>query len=86
VFSILFPVRTGLACERNTPYLSAFSSGRNIIFMENWPMLLKGETHVSPGSIPSELEAGVSHTMLPIEHIKRMLTICGPFQVEEIFS
>jgi hypothetical protein len=42
-----FPLRIELDFERNTTYLSGFSSGRNIHFVENRPIdVLKRHVHL----------------------------------------
>jgi hypothetical protein len=85
----VFPMRTRLTCDRNTSYLSAFSSGRNISFMENSLFSCIEETHVSIGRILSLLEAAVScpcflmRTELACEGI---LPIYQCFHVVETFT
>jgi hypothetical protein len=50
-------MRTELACESNTPYLSRFSSGEAFILWKIGLFIYIEETCISPGTIPSMLEA-----------------------------
>jgi hypothetical protein len=82
-------MRTELARDRNTTYLSVFVSRKNIHFMGNRPIQRIREAHLSPINIPSMLEAEVSCPLLLGElrmHLKRILPMCQHFQVEEIFN
>jgi hypothetical protein len=56
-------MRTELACERDTPYLQAFLSVKNIQVIDIALFQIIRETRVSLGKIPSPLEAGVSCTL-----------------------
>jgi hypothetical protein len=48
--------------------LSTFSSGRNIYFSLNSPVILKKETHVCTWRSPSKIHYGMYCTILPLEN------------------
>jgi hypothetical protein len=56
-----------LPFERNTAYLSGFSSVRNITFVENSSIEVNERTTVSLLRKPSMLEEGGANTMFPCE-------------------
>jgi hypothetical protein len=75
---------------RNTNFLSAFSCGRNIHFIENIPIRRNGETHISPGRITISVRSRSMLTMFSqwelSYHVTRILPVCQHFEVEEICS
>jgi hypothetical protein len=72
-----FPVRIELACRRNTPYLPACSSGRNIHFRKNNLIQVNWRLCVSLGRKPFMLEAGVCCTLFPYENWVSMWKECS---------
>jgi hypothetical protein len=86
----VFPMRTELACDRNTTYLWALLSWRTIHFMENRPIQLNcRNTFISE----KNTIYGRSRSVLPIVSlweliyiVKRILPMCQTFQVMETFT
>jgi hypothetical protein len=63
-----FPRRIELPFERNTDYLSGFSSVRNSSLVEKGSIQVNGRSTVYVGRKPSRLEAGGSGTLFPCEN------------------
>jgi hypothetical protein len=61
-------MRIELPFERNTAYHSGFSSVRNINFVQNISIQVKGRSTESLGKRPCKLEAGGSSTLFPSEN------------------
>jgi hypothetical protein len=63
-----FPMRIEFPFERNAAYLSWFLNVRNITFMQNSSIQVKGRSSVSFVRKQSMLEAGGSSTLFPCEN------------------
>jgi hypothetical protein len=73
----------------NTAYLSGFLSVRNITFVQNSPIQVKGRSSVSVGRKPSMLEVRWSGTLLPWENrvmLWKEFAIWTCFEVGESFT
>jgi hypothetical protein len=65
--SMLFCGENGVNFKRNTAYISGFSVARNIIFLQNSPLLVNGRSTVSLVIRLSMLLAGWPSIMCPWE-------------------
>jgi hypothetical protein len=63
-----FSIRTELPVERNTAYLSGFSTVKNITFVQNNCFPVNGSNMVPLGRKSPMLEAGGSSTSFPCEN------------------
>jgi hypothetical protein len=68
VLACCFPIIIEFPFKSNVAYLSGFSSMRNIIFVQNSSILVKGRRIVSLGRKPSMFQARRSCILYPCEN------------------
>jgi hypothetical protein len=65
----VFPSRAESECDRSTPYLSAFSCGRNIHFVKNSPVQVNCRITCTSWKTQSMWEAVLSYKCFPYENL-----------------